>query len=447
MINFSDLYFFHVADNRYVAHLPSCLIFNISSEQYDDLERHLVNSEFYALAIDNLSESISIHKRRVEYIGTDSQSFKPNCIVLNISGKCNLSCKYCFSQDRHGFKFNSMTVKECVDAISFMINNCPEESNYSVNFFGGEPLLESDTLIDTVTRVCELFPEKSFQFSITTNGTIMDKQMVAFFRKYQISLLISFDGPKEIVNKYRKHKNDSIDTYSLVLANTELLKKEDIPFCFRATVVPSSQRLMEIVLLFESHEVPYYLVPCFNPGNDNKGAFLDWDNESFFEEYERVSSFFLSKIEKNEPIFCYSFISKIKAVHQQFFSKYPCGIGINLFSVTNTGNIFPCMNFATHPETVIGNIYSGINQDRRMQFMPFDVDSINGCKDCIIRYQCAGGCLSGRYDTNNKSILPPDERMCELKKLIWKNIIRSYQRIKTINPIFLDNLPQTITVE
>lgn len=444
----SDFYFFNIDEKRFFFHGPSCLIFDISSDQFDSLESSLAQG-IRDDAVEVVGQSIAQHKKTLRFT-SDQLEFKPNCLVLNVSGKCNLACRYCFSQDKNGFKFKSMTTQECLDAVSYMIKNNPGEKNFTVSFFGGEPMLEKETIMSVVPAIVSSHPDKSFFFSITTNGTIMDDDFVRFIKEYRISILVSFDGPKDIESYNRPHKDSRIDTYSQVLLCADKLRQNGVPFDFRATVVASDCRLMDIIELFESLKVPYYLVPCFSSGNSNSALYSDWNDkilESFTAEYRKAMSYFLSKISRNERVYCHSFYSKIKLVASQFVSLRSCGLGANMFSVTHGGNMFSCMNLATHPETTIGNIYSGLNQDVWPKYLPFKVDSHESCADCLIRYQCVGGCLSERYDSASRSIGAPDENMCKLKRMMWQESVKTYQTIKMHFPSVLESLPDTIPVE
>lgn len=447
-INYSDFFFFALDGKRYLFHGPSCLIFDISSTDFDSLESSLKFGRSDD-SVEVISESIAQNKKKIQY-SKDQFEFKPNCLVLNVSGKCNLSCRYCFSQDINGFKFKSMTQQECLDAVSFMIKNNPAEKNFTVSFFGGEPLMERSTVMAVVPAIISAYPDKSFFFSITTNGTIMDESFASFIKEYNISVLVSFDGPKDLVALNRPHKDARIDTYTQIMRCADILKQKNIPFDFRATVVASDCRLMDIVELFESLKVPYYLVPCFSSGNSNSGQFSDWNEkilDDFIREYRKVLSLFISKISRKETVFCHSFYSRIKLAATQFISRYSCGVGSNLFSVTHGGNMFSCMNLATHPETTIGNIYSGLNRDAWKRYVPFDVENQKECADCLIRYQCSGGCLSERYDPATRSAGLPDENMCKLKRAMWQETVKAFQTIKNHYPEILDSLPDTITVE
>lgn len=447
-MNISDYYIFHVDQRRYIFHGPSCLIFDISAKEYDCLERN-TNDEDTLDAYDNLEKSAAVYSKHVKQ-GKNEAIFKPNLLVLNISGKCNLQCKYCFSQDRKGFKFKSMTEQECLDAVSFLINSNPGEEHFIISFFGGEPLLEKEILMRVVPAILNEYVGKKFSFSITTNGSILTDDILSFIKQYSISLLVSFDGIKEIVKKYRPHKSPNVDTYSIVYSNIERLKKEKVNFSLRATIVASNGQLMETIQFFEKLQVPYYLVPCFNPGNDNSDEFSDWNDNvlvSFSKEYDDAVFYFLQKLHDNGKIYCFSFISKLKAIATQSVNVASCGVGITLFSVTDRGKIFPCMNFAIHPETSIGDIYSGIDERLRKKYQPFYIDQGDECKDCLIRHQCCGGCLSGRYNAESKMINPPDKNMCNLSVMMWKKAIEAFQSLKNRSPHILDALPETIDIE
>ncbi|GHU89456.1 hypothetical protein FACS1894155_06480 [Bacteroidia bacterium] len=143
----------------------------------------------------------------------------------------------------------------------------------------------------------------------------------------------------------------------------------------------------------------------------------------FAKQYESLLDFYISRIKNRLPINCYSITNDIWLLKRHETRNYSCGGGVGLFAITDNGNIFSCEHLAFDEKYKIGNISTGINRQVLSGMQPVNVNEIEGCRSCWVRYLCGGGCFSEKILTNLQT-LSKDE--CELKKLYWNFILSLY---------------------
>ena len=436
-----DIQLFYADGEKYFYHTPSGLIFKISNEHLDRYIEICLGKQ-PAFGAERLCEHVHgiVQKTVAEYglpdeMPTDELlAFKPSCVVLNIAGKCNLVCPYCFARSSNGFAFKSMSVEECVQSVEFMLKSNPDAPNYTVTFFGGEPFLEFDTLRGVVTHVEQEFSKKKINFTVTTNGTIMNEAMVEFIKQHNIMLLISIDWPQAITNALRPHCAGR-DTYADIMHSVEMLRRQDVSLELRATIAAGSVNLVETAKFFEQMLLPYHFVFCFDSQHSNN-EHSNWNEMALSvlaSQLDELFEFYFSLMQKQVYIYGYWFLDLIHAISSRKLSFTPCGSGVNIFSTTDGGRIFGCMNFASNPETSIGCIKLGVDEDLRLRYSARPTCHTVQCTSCTARYFCGGGCLHERY-TSTKSVDTPNEHQCSLRQLIFEKTLSYYQQIKNRLP-------------
>ena len=164
----------------------------------------------------------------------------PTCICLNVTDSCNLACKYCFVQQKPHF----MTIDLAKQTIDWLINNLIKRNELpnvdklekvDVTFFGGEPTLLYDDIIVPLVQYAEEKYLNKVQFSITTNGTLLNKNRIDFLSNHNIIPLLSIDGAKETQDFNRPQRNGK-GSFDLVEANIDYLLDKFPNTTFRATL-------------------------------------------------------------------------------------------------------------------------------------------------------------------------------------------------------------------
>lgn len=432
-MNKSDFYFFSYNEQDYIFHIRSSKIINIkrgsslnaffrqlilkedllSNEEFDEFA-NFIEKEFKFSKNSNSQEQIE-HEINMQ------------SIILPISGKCNLRCSYCFAQNNGNFGFGDIDSQKAKEIIDYVMNNNDREYPCSINFFGGEPLLNIKTIKETIEYIKIKYSDRKVNYGITTNGTILTKEILTLLKQNKIGVLLSYDGPIEL-GPHRTYINGK-HSHHRVLKNVKILKSENINFHLRATIPSDCISLRDTYAYFENLNIPFAAVLAYKSRNIDSSCIYD-ERITFFEsEYKILLDYYTSRIDNNLPINCYSINSDLKVINDHNSRFYSCGGGIGLFAIVDNGNIFSCEHLAFDEKYKIGNIANGVNKETLKLMQPEFIDKIEGCKECWIKYLCVGGCfsekiLTGRY---NKT-LSQDE--CLLKKMYWHFIINLYIKIK-----------------
>lgn len=335
----------------------------------------------------------------------------PITMMLSLTDNCNLSCPYCFVKQ----KPNYMTFEIAEQALQYLKNNCKKRgmdltvNKPPVNFFGGEPLLCYDTIIKPLVEKYH----NDFSFGITTNGVLLNEDIVDFFYKYNVQILFSFDGVEEVQNIQRPGKN--FDSFQKILNNIPYLLLRFPHVTMRATLTKHSiPYILDTVLMAE--DLGFKNV-TFCPN-----AFEDWDEideNKLTEQFLKVGLHIYKKLYKTEeyPVIAINplvkgvatITSAINGVFGYNNTIMRCGLGTNTCAITPTGDIVPCQEKTSSPTVVLGNIYTGINSKIHEEFLNNYFNSINKVtcdKNCSnkARLLCASNICPSRMEDLNYRI-------------------------------------------
>jgi uncharacterized protein len=373
-----------------------------------------------------------------KYLLKDEIPLKPDVpnlnydsLNLNVTNGCNLACKYCF-ENSHGKNAKSMTFEIAQKAIDNMLAQKKEMEEYSIFYFGGEPLFKKEllrTVSDYAYKEIVEKRKKKVKFLMNTNATLIDDYVLSLFKDYSFIVTVSIDGPREIHDANRIFSNGN-GSYNKVEEKIELLKKNGIKTQLRPTFSPKLKNLSEAFDFFEKHELPYgYAFSHTNNYQSNRqNTYFDKQQlEDTNSEFRKVMDYFAEKIINKEKIFCSELIRKINIIRYRSKRTYLCEAGRKNLAVSETGNYFSCQTMVSHSHAAIGDVYSDINDTKRYQYMAKDITKITMCNNCSIRGLCVGGCEVERMNFGNDSLL--HEQMCDLFRLEWNNVLYLYSRI------------------
>ncbi|WP_418697074.1 radical SAM protein [Bacteroides sp.] len=448
LISSKDLKIFYSEAKKYFCHIPSGLIFRIDNEDIDlFLDICLNNKQPTSQELKTCNAVYDILNDTIaEYneppADDDNEAFRPSCVVLNVSGKCNLLCPYCFARDDDKrFAFKSMDVATSLQAIDYMMTINPNSNEYTVAFFGGEPFLETETIEQIVKITLKKYPKKVIHFTATTNGTILNNKILSLLKDYNFSLMISLDGPQEITNKLRPHVNPQKETFSTIMKNVSILREESISVDFRATLVAGDSNLLSIANFFENQKIPYHLAFCFGTQNkeNNYSAWFKENITKLSHDFDELFNFYYNLMQAKRFIWGFYFLETIRSIALRIRSNYSCGAGINMFAATDKGNIFSCMNYTPIANTKIGDIYTGIDPRLNSLYKAKSVQSTVECNSCNARFFCSGGCMAERYAVN-KTTNSPATLHCILEQLLFDKYLSSYQYIKNNMPDIMNGI-------
>ena len=340
-------------------------------------------------------------KEDYKAINTFSYSYKrhskPTSMLLSLTNRCNLSCEYCFVKQNP----QDMTLEIAEKAISILLDNCKlKNEKPRINFFGGEPLLKFNELI---VPIVEKYHD-IISFGITTNGILLDEDIVDFFTKYNIKVLLSFDGIPIVQNKQRSNSFDK------VINNIPYLLLRQPDTIMRATVTQHSiPYLYETVLMAE--ELGFKKI-SFCPN-----AYEDWDKEIenvLYEQWKKIGHHIYKSLMQNKPVILVDPILKfynntnLALKEELFFNNRidRCGLGTNTCAITPNGEIVPCQEKTSCPTIILGDVNTGIQADIHKAFLIDYFNKINsiscdkGCEHKA-KLNCLADICPSRFEDLN----------------------------------------------
>ncbi len=361
-------------------------------------------------------------------------------ITMNLTSQCNLNCSYCFAY-KEG-ENNKIDIEKAKESINWLIRE-NKNKRYSILFFGGEPLLMLPLIKEIVEFCNNLMIERNIQiyFSITTNGTIINDEIIKLFKQHNFHIKISMDGPKDINDNNRKYWNGK-GSFDDIYSNLKLLKKNDIPFEIRTTISPDSVNIIEIINFFEDKKIhfgfDFVLLPKYKEANGNYSKQV---LDKVKNEFRQLIDYYHSKIINKTPIYCANILTSLSRILFQQGKKIACDAGVTSFTVNADGSLYSCQNISNIRKTSIGNVTDGIVIAKRDDFLPKSVEDMDACKECIYKYLCSGACMADKYINNNNTTTPVIST-CLLREYYWDSMLELYYIIFKKYPKYFKELKE-----
>ncbi|MDD7044683.1 MAG: thioether cross-link-forming SCIFF peptide maturase [Anaerococcus sp.] len=408
----------------------------IITERYNltDDEFEAVYQEIKDLEDEGLLFSEDIYKDLAIDIVNRPTQIKALC--LNVAHTCNLSCEYCFAKGGKYHGPDAIMKKDVArSAIDFLIENSGSHYNLDIDFFGGEPLLNFDLVKDTVdyARSKEEEYNKHFNFTLTTNGMLLDDEVIDYLNENMKNVVLSLDGRKEKHDAFRKTiaGKGSYDTVVPKFQNF-VKKRGDKEYYMRGTFTANNLDFTE--------DIKTYLDLGFNRtslepvvGNpDEPYALRDEHLDTIYDQYEKLADMMMEKIDNDDEFIFYHYMLDLEngpCVHKRISG---CGSGTEYMAVTPTGDLYPCHQFVGNEDFLIGNLNEGIKRsDLVDQFKQCNCYSKEECRSCWANMYCSGGCAANSYNATG-DINNTYEFSCKLfrKRIEMAIAIKIYQYMK-----------------
>lgn len=376
------------------------------------------------------------HKNIFEETYTSKKHVKVSNIVLELANDCNLNCVYCYGAGGgYGRKRELMSEHTALKAIRFLFENCEDVKQPHVTFFGGEPLLNFQVLKKVVEycHTLERNTDKRFTFSITTNGTICNDEIEAFFISNKIHTMISIDGPQTIQDELRP-SNDKKSSFEKIIKNIPRFKKANGGhLTARATICYPYINFVEIkesLLELGFTEVQMSLVdihrdsPLFLGSFDNKHY-----NKELYKEYQELAEDYISSVKSCGKSNNRLFNSYIQDLYFKNMRSTACGAGIRGFAIGTDELIYPCHRYMGMQEYAVGTLTSGIDYAKTIVFRHSNVFEKEECKKCWAKFMCGGGC-SHICVNQEKDIKKAPAAYCETYRKVYELAIYIYTELK-----------------
>jgi len=354
-------------------------------------------------------------------------------IVLPIAAKCNLTCPYCFARTDGGFHFGDFTYADIDNVIQFIAKKTFKTlEKLTIIFFGGEPLLNLDVIKHTINTFKTVYPKIKVGYSITTNGTILNEEIIKLYKENNFIVLISLDGPENEFN-LRNFKNGK-NSLKTVLHNLDTLQANNIPVQIRATLSSNNPYVCQTFDFFENLKIPFSIVFAYVSENKNHthASYTQSRLNSIKKQFDDLLAYYIEKTHKRLPIYNKHLSDLTSSLRFRIKKNLPCSAGIDYFTITANGDIFSCAHLMNDAKYTIGNISEGVID--KSKYVPVEVDNIEECKDCWIKYLCIGSCFAQKISTGKTNYQAKQPHECELERIQWEFYIKLYYHIMQIAP-------------
>ena len=381
--------------------------------------------DFFKSVGGGLGGLCSINKNQlVEKKSNPAISKQIKKIFLHVSHDCNLKCGYCYAQGgTYGRNTKLMNLETAERAIDFIIHKNVEVSEFAIEFFGGEPMMNYTMIADLIPRIEKRYPQIQFVYGCVTNGTIVNDEILQMFQKYNFHVMLTIDGPKEYHDCQRVFLNGT-GTFDTIYKNLPLLKQ-----CIKdlsARIVYTRKNIELFTIYKYIYEVMEIKDISFRPvlTRDPEYALNQKDEEYLGDEICKVFDYYLERKLEGKNIEDKMFREIIKSLLEKSRKISFCDFG-RFLSVTPEGNIYPCTHFVYNEEFLIGNTEDGsFNNDIWKQCIQSSNPDYNPCKKCWILGLCGGGCKGSAAFYHKDQVCTSDEFCNVRKKLVIHGLKR-----------------------
>ncbi len=328
-------------------------------------------------------------------------------LCIHIAHTCNLNCSYCFaSQGKYHGDRAVMSFEVGKRALDFLVENSGSRRNLEVDFFGGEPLMNFEVVKQMVeyARSIEKEKGKNFRFTLTTNGLLIDDDVIDFANKEMSNVVLSLDGRKEIHDRYRVDYAGNGSWERIVPKFQKLVKERGGKnYYMRGTFThanPDFLKDIEKMLELGFRELSMEPVVCA-PGDPEE--LNEADLPVVMEQYEKLASLMLEQDKKGDPFTFYHYMIDLTGGPCIYKRISGCGSGTEYMAVTPWGDLYPCHQFVGEEKFKLGDIWQGVtNTEIQQEFASCNVYARPDCRDCWAKLYCSGGCAANAYHSTGK---------------------------------------------
>ena len=324
-------------------------------------------------------------------------------LCLHIAHDCNLACRYCFAEEGeyHGRRA-LMSYEVGKAALDFLIANSGSRRNLEVDFFGGEPTLNFQVVKDLVAygREQEKLHDKNFRFTLTTNGVLLNDEIMEFANKEMANVVLSIDGRKEVNDRMRPFRNGS-GSYDLIVPKFRKFadSRKQTNYYVRGTFTHNNLDFSQDVLHLADLGFKQISVEPVVAQETDDYAIREEDLPQLFEEYDKLAAEMVKRHKHGDDFNFFHFMIDLEGGPCVAKRLSGCGSGTEYLAVTPWGDLYPCHQFVGNEKFLMGNVTDGVtNTAIRDEFKSCNVYAKEKCRNCFARFYCSGGCAANSYN-------------------------------------------------
>jgi uncharacterized protein len=323
-------------------------------------------------------------------------------LCLHVAHDCNLSCQYCFAgKGKYEGASSLMSFETGKQALDYLIEHSGTRKNLEVDFFGGEPLLNFEVVKQLVAygREQEKTHDKKFRFTLTTNGILMDDEVMEFANREMANVVLSLDGRKEINDRLRTDRggNGSYDAIVPKFQKMAELRGQENYYIRGTYTHYNTDFTNDILHMADLGFKQLSMEPVVAPSSAPY-ALTEEDVPKLCAEYERLAVEMLKREKKGEGFTFFHYMIDLTGGPCIVKRVSGCGVGIEYMAVTPWGDLYPCHQFVGDPDFLLGNLTEGVTNTAVLEkFQNCNVYEKKECIDCFARLYCSGGCAANAY--------------------------------------------------
>ena len=323
-------------------------------------------------------------------------------LCLHVAHTCNLNCSYCFaSQGKYHGERAIMSYEVGKRALDFLVENSGNRRNLEVDFFGGEPLMNFDVVKRLVAyaRSIEKEKGKNFRFTLTTNGVLVDDDVIEFANRECSNVVLSLDGRKEVHDRYRVDYAGNGSWDKIVPKFQKFVEaRGGKNYYMRGTFTHANPDFLEdikVMLDLGFNELSMEPVVC---AEGDPSALTDDDLPIVMEQYEKLAELMIERDKAGKPFTFYHYMIDLSGGPCIYKRISGCGSGTEYMAVTPWGDLYPCHQFVGEEKFKLGDIWQGVtNKETQCEFGNCNVYARPDCRDCWAKLYCSGGCAANAY--------------------------------------------------
>lgn len=321
-------------------------------------------------------------------------------IELHVNDKCNFRCDYCYLKTS-GIEYldNEMPREVASQSVDLLVDSLPQRGTGVIKFFGGEPFLSYGLMKFVVAYGRQRAAEqsKSVEFTVNTNGALLNEERMQWIRENHVRVTISLDGNEASNDRFRTYERGG-GTYKVVIKKAKQFLETLGYLNLRSTVTDGGFELKDSMLEFaEMGPKVKFMTDCNLVGPQHV---THADAEKLNEELSDLAKLWIERIKKGEKIMHGNLVDPMMRAFYSVKTPYRCGAARTLVGIGPTGKVYPCHRFIDVEAVEMGTVQDGLDGRQREEFIENRVEAKEPCNRCWARYFCGGGCAFNNFFTN-----------------------------------------------
>ena len=359
-----------------------------------------------------------------------------NKIELYLAEACNLRCRYCYVNANDALNHGLMPWEIAKQAIDFVFKRAGSADSVNITFFGGEPLLNKPVLKQAIAYSQQMGAEqgKTVGYSMTTNATLLDDEIIDLIKHYNFGLMISLDGPQEVQDAMRPFA-DGRGSFETATRNIKRLMARRRAVTVRCTLSNLDLDRPKIVQFLEDFGFTRVAMSRCTGTVDGLGPYDigPEENAVLHTQDDYFAERLFDQLAHGERIKFNPWATVVRSIHDQQNRRMRCGVGRGCTTVGIDGRLYPCHRYVGMDKYVLGHVTTGIDQAAFADYLRGYFSTKHKCETCWALNLCGGYCpwyVSG----NDGVFAEPEEWWCEEIRQWFEMGIWMYDTLRSDYP-------------